>query len=175
MTSRERVQRCVNFDNPHRPPRDLWMLPVAELEHGSDAISALNNVVELITGRSCIFFSEAVKKVGIGCIAAEFWPGQGATKEHTPRGSVTEEPRSSGQNSAQPEGREENRASGGVALSLKPHAGIRLVRALPSALFSSRAAYPYFFHSFLISCSGEASRFQCLSPGNGLPTAKRAA
>jgi hypothetical protein len=38
---------------------------------------------------------------------------------------------------------------GRVALSLKPHAGIRLARALPSALFSSRATYPYFFHSFL--------------------------
>ena len=91
---------------------------------------------------------EAVKEVGIGRIAADIWPEQGATKEHTPRGSVTEEQRSSGQISAQPEGREENRASGRVAHSLKPHAGIRLVRALPDAPFSSRAIYPYFFHSF---------------------------
>ena len=87
---------------------------------------------------------EAVKEVGIGRIAADFWPEQGVTKAHTRDGSATEEQRGSGQKSAQPEGREENRASGGVA-RLK---GIRLARALPAALFSSRATCPYFYHSY---------------------------
>lgn len=40
MTSRERVTRCLEFDNPDRPPRDLWVLPIAEIQHGADAINA---------------------------------------------------------------------------------------------------------------------------------------
>ena len=41
MTGRERVRRCVEFDYPDRVPRDLWLLPVASIEHGDDAIEAL--------------------------------------------------------------------------------------------------------------------------------------
>lgn len=38
MTGRERVHRCLEFDNPDRPPRDLWELPIAHLTHGKRAI-----------------------------------------------------------------------------------------------------------------------------------------
>ncbi|HEY8665846.1 MAG TPA: uroporphyrinogen decarboxylase family protein [Tepidisphaeraceae bacterium] len=38
MTSRERVRRCVEFDKPDRVPRDLWMLPIAALEHDAAAL-----------------------------------------------------------------------------------------------------------------------------------------
>jgi hypothetical protein len=38
MTGRERVRRCLEFDHPDRVPRDLWLLPVATLEHGAAAI-----------------------------------------------------------------------------------------------------------------------------------------
>ena len=34
MTSRERVCRALEFDHPDRVPRQMWMLPVARLEHG---------------------------------------------------------------------------------------------------------------------------------------------
>ena len=33
MTPRERTLRCLNFDGPDRAPRDLWVLPWAELHH----------------------------------------------------------------------------------------------------------------------------------------------
>ncbi len=38
MTSRERVRRCLEFDRPDRVPRDLWLLPIARLEHGDEAV-----------------------------------------------------------------------------------------------------------------------------------------
>ncbi len=38
MTSRERVLRCLEFDRPDRVPRDLWLLPIARLTHGRQAI-----------------------------------------------------------------------------------------------------------------------------------------
>jgi uroporphyrinogen decarboxylase len=41
MTSRQRVQRCLEFAGPDRVPRDLWLLPIATLEHGPAAIAAL--------------------------------------------------------------------------------------------------------------------------------------
>lgn len=40
MTSRERVRRCLEFDHPDRVPRDLWLLPIAVLEHGREHIDA---------------------------------------------------------------------------------------------------------------------------------------
>jgi uroporphyrinogen decarboxylase len=40
MTRRERVLRCLNFDGPDRPPRDLWLLPAARRTHGDAAIDA---------------------------------------------------------------------------------------------------------------------------------------
>ena len=61
----------------------------------------------------------------------DFWAVQGATREHTPRGSVTEEQRSTAQKAAQPSGRGQIGPSGGVARSLQPHAGMRVARALP--------------------------------------------
>lgn len=33
MTSRERVRRCLTFHTPDRPPRQLWVLPIAIQEH----------------------------------------------------------------------------------------------------------------------------------------------
>ncbi len=53
----------------------------------------------------------------------DFWPEQGATKEHTLDGSVTEEQRRSGQKAAQPFGRKQFGASGCVARSLQVHEG----------------------------------------------------
>jgi len=41
MTSRERVRRALEFDNPDRIPRQTWVLPIAGLEHGWTAIGAL--------------------------------------------------------------------------------------------------------------------------------------
>lgn len=38
MTSRQRVRRAVEFDNPDRPPRDLWLLPAARIRWGDAAI-----------------------------------------------------------------------------------------------------------------------------------------
>src|SRR5206468_5515120 len=66
-------------------------------------------------------------------VAADFWPGQGATKEHTLHGSMTEEQRRPGQKAAQPFGRKQFGASGCVAHSLQVAADMRLPRALPSA------------------------------------------
>lgn len=40
MTSKERVLRCLEFDHPDRVPRHTWRLPIAELEHGAEAIEA---------------------------------------------------------------------------------------------------------------------------------------
>ncbi len=40
MTSRERVLRCLEFSSPDRIPRDLWVLPRAEIELGKEAIAA---------------------------------------------------------------------------------------------------------------------------------------
>ena len=40
MSPRERVLRCLEFNRPDRVPRDLWWLPIAELEHGKRAFSA---------------------------------------------------------------------------------------------------------------------------------------
>ncbi len=42
MTSRERVRRCLEFAQPDRVPRDLWLLPIATIEHGPAAIEALH-------------------------------------------------------------------------------------------------------------------------------------
>lgn len=33
MHSRERVTRCLNFERPDRPPRQLWTLPIATEKH----------------------------------------------------------------------------------------------------------------------------------------------
>ena len=41
MTSRERVHRCIEFNHPDRVPRDLWTLPIAELQNGTEAVAAL--------------------------------------------------------------------------------------------------------------------------------------
>lgn len=40
MTSRERVQRCVEFRRPDRVPRDAWLGPATVLEHGREAVRA---------------------------------------------------------------------------------------------------------------------------------------
>lgn len=42
MTGRERVLRCLEFDRPDRVPRDLWTLPIAEIEHGPEAVAELH-------------------------------------------------------------------------------------------------------------------------------------
>jgi len=33
VTSRERVRRCIRFETPDRPPRQLWTLPIAVQKH----------------------------------------------------------------------------------------------------------------------------------------------
>jgi hypothetical protein len=38
MTSRERVERCLDRTIPDRPPRHTWFLPIAEHDHGAAAI-----------------------------------------------------------------------------------------------------------------------------------------
>jgi uroporphyrinogen decarboxylase len=38
VTSRERVQHCLDRTEPDRPPRHTWFLPIAEREHGTAAI-----------------------------------------------------------------------------------------------------------------------------------------
>ncbi|MBN8460070.1 MAG: methyltransferase [Verrucomicrobia bacterium] len=43
MTSRERVLRCLERNHPDRPPRHTWWLPIAELEHGHEAIRAFKD------------------------------------------------------------------------------------------------------------------------------------
>ncbi len=40
MTGRERVRRCLEFDDPDRLPRDLWSLPIAWIEHSDTAMEA---------------------------------------------------------------------------------------------------------------------------------------
>lgn len=40
MSSRERVCRCLDFDRPDRPPRDLWTLPIVEIDNGKEAVAA---------------------------------------------------------------------------------------------------------------------------------------
>ena len=41
MTSRERVHRSIEFNRPDRVPRDLWTLPIAEIQNGAEAVAAL--------------------------------------------------------------------------------------------------------------------------------------
>ena len=36
MNSRERVRRCLEFQRPDRPPRDLWWLPAVEMRQKSE-------------------------------------------------------------------------------------------------------------------------------------------
>lgn len=40
LTGRQRVMRTLEFDRPDRVPRDLWLLPIAAMEHGQAAIDA---------------------------------------------------------------------------------------------------------------------------------------
>ncbi|MBI4028585.1 MAG: methyltransferase [Verrucomicrobia bacterium] len=40
MTSRERVQRCLEFDRPDRVPRQLWSTPIGRLQHGAEGMAA---------------------------------------------------------------------------------------------------------------------------------------
>ena len=42
QTSRERVTRCLKFENPDRVPRDLWLLPWAENRYPK-IIEEINN------------------------------------------------------------------------------------------------------------------------------------
>lgn len=56
MKSRERVLRCLNFDRPDRPARDLWMLPAARITHGNAAIDDFRkrwpvDIVQCTVGR----------------------------------------------------------------------------------------------------------------------------
>ena len=44
MTSRERVVRTLNFDNPDRPPRDLWWLPAVELTQKEELDDLLRRI-----------------------------------------------------------------------------------------------------------------------------------
>ena len=41
MTSRQRVLKTIEFDSPDRVPRNMWLLPIARLQHGDEAIEAL--------------------------------------------------------------------------------------------------------------------------------------
>ena len=41
MNSRERVHRSIEFNRPDRVPRDLWTLPIAEIQNGAEAVAAL--------------------------------------------------------------------------------------------------------------------------------------
>ncbi len=41
MTGRERVLRALEFNYPDHVPRDLWVLPIARLEHGTRALDQL--------------------------------------------------------------------------------------------------------------------------------------
>lgn len=40
MTSRERMYRTLEFNHPDRVPRDLWMIPIATIEHGAETLKA---------------------------------------------------------------------------------------------------------------------------------------
>jgi uroporphyrinogen decarboxylase len=40
MTSRERVRRTLEFDRPDHVPRDLWPLPIVEIEQGKENVDA---------------------------------------------------------------------------------------------------------------------------------------
>src|SRR5579862_3529697 len=72
-------------------------------------------------------------------------PLRGRLSRPAPAGSVvTDEQRRPAPKAAQPGGREEIRASGGVARSLQTAAGMLVARALPYALISSRMAFPNF-------------------------------
>jgi hypothetical protein len=42
MTGRERVTRCLEMDHPDRVPRDVWMLPIAQMTHGRAAVEAFH-------------------------------------------------------------------------------------------------------------------------------------
>jgi uroporphyrinogen decarboxylase len=43
MTSRERVVRALEFNEPDRPPRDLWWLPAVEMRQKESLASLLND------------------------------------------------------------------------------------------------------------------------------------
>jgi hypothetical protein len=82
-----------------------------------------------------------MKYWGVSC-CVDFWAVQGATREHIPRGSATEEQRSTAQKAAQPSGLGHLGPSGGVARSLQTLKGMRVARALPYGPRWPRATYP---------------------------------
>jgi hypothetical protein len=72
-------------------------------------------------------------------LLTDFWPAQGARREHIRTGSVTDEQRGAGQKSTQPFGRGQFGAPGGVVRSSQVIKNMLLAHALPFATNCSRA------------------------------------
>jgi hypothetical protein len=70
----------------------------------------------------------------------DFWPAQGARREHIRNGSVTDEQRGADQKATQPFGREQFEAPGGVVRSSQVIKNLLLAHVLPFATNCSRAA-----------------------------------
>jgi hypothetical protein len=69
----------------------------------------------------------------------DFWPAQGARREHIRNRSVTDEQRGAGQKSTQPFGRGHFEALGGVVPSSQVTKNMLLAHVLPFATNCSRA------------------------------------
>ena len=72
-------------------------------------------------------------------LLVDFWPAQGARREHIRNGSVTDEQRGAGQKSTQPLGRGHFEAPGGDVRSSQVIEDLLLAHALPFATNCSRA------------------------------------
>ena len=72
-------------------------------------------------------------------LLVDFWPAQGARREHIRNGSVTDEQRGAGQKSTQPFGRGHFEAPGGVVRSSQVIEDLLLAHALPFVTNCSRA------------------------------------
>ena len=85
MTSRERVRRTLEFDNPDRIPRHLWTLPWADINHPAelaalqrdfpdDIVHAPANYSKPLPGRGDLYAAgEAVDEWG--CVFTNIHPG----------------------------------------------------------------------------------------------------
>ena len=63
MTSRELVKKTLEFDNPAKVPRDLWLLPWAQKRYPAEVKQLLNDF-PLDTAGSPNFYKQPPKTVG---------------------------------------------------------------------------------------------------------------
>jgi len=75
MTARERVKRALSFDHPDRPPRDLWILPIASEKYQKQIDAILKKFsldIEFATGLASAGDPTQKKRWAIGSFTDEW-------------------------------------------------------------------------------------------------------